>query len=96
MILAMAIGDKAIRAAVIDRANCVSALPPRYCPPHAGVTDIVNALRAVIAAAGNVDAVGIVLPSPAAAASTGGPGWQTATTWARAPITPSMLRMWSM
>ena len=74
MILAMAIGDKAIRAAVIDRANCVSALPPRYCPLHAGVTDIVNALRAVIAAAGNVDAVGIILPSPAAAASasTGG------------------------
>ena len=25
-----------------------------------------------------------------------GPGWQTATTWARAPITPSMVRMWSM
>ena len=28
----------------------------------------------------------------AAAASTGGPGWHTATTWARGPIWPSMAR----
>ena len=32
----------------------------------------------------------------AAAASTGGPGWQTAMTCARAPIAPSIWRTWSM
>jgi len=72
MILAMAIGDKAIRAAVIDRANCVSALQPSPIPTHAGVPEILQAMRNILAAAGNVDAVGIILPSPAASASTGG------------------------
>ncbi len=32
----------------------------------------------------------------AAAASTGGPGWQTPTTWARGPIWASISRTWSM
>ena len=31
-----------------------------------------------------------------AAASTGGPGWQTATTCGRGPSTRSISRMWSM
>ncbi|MNN85951.1 hypothetical protein D3C81_2032950 [compost metagenome] len=32
----------------------------------------------------------------AQAASTGGPGWQTPTTWARGPMALSMARTWSM
>ena len=32
----------------------------------------------------------------AAAASTGGPGWQTATTWAPGPMARSIARTWSM
>ncbi|MNE44536.1 hypothetical protein D3C80_1387680 [compost metagenome] len=32
----------------------------------------------------------------AQAASTGGPGWQTPTTWARGPMAVSMAQTWSM
>ena len=34
--------------------------------------------------------------SVAQAARTGGPGWQTPTTWARGPMAASMSRTWSM
>jgi len=64
MILAMAIGSKAIRAAVIDRAGCIRALHPRPCSAKASAADIVQAMREVISTAGAVDAVGVVLPPP--------------------------------
>ncbi|MDD4539368.1 MAG: ROK family protein [Lentisphaeria bacterium] len=68
IVLAMAIGDKAIRAAIIDRADCAHTFQPSPLPPHADCAAILRAMRSAIAAAGAIDAVGIVLPSPSIAA----------------------------